>query len=73
MNALASEVPSATAATLLGLYQTVDKLAWKDCADLPLVQLPVVVAVNSKLLNLNVGPFFGDIAWNEENWGFLAS
>ena len=73
MNALASEVPSANPATLAGLYQTVDTMAWKDYVDLPLVQLPVVVAVNSKLLNLDVGPFFGDIAWNEENWGFLAS
>ena len=73
MNTLASEVPSAAPATLLRLYQAVDTMAWKDYVDLPLVQLPVVVAVNSKLLNLNVGPFFGDIAWNEENWGFLAS
>ena len=30
MNALASEVPSATPATLPGLYQAVDTMAWKD-------------------------------------------
>jgi peptide/nickel transport system substrate-binding protein len=73
MNALAGQITSATPARLRALYQEVDALAWKDFVDLPLVQLPVVVAVNSKLLNLNVGPFFGDIAWNEEDWGFLAS
>ena len=58
MNALASEVPSATPATLPALYQAVDTMAWKDYVDLPLVQLPVVVAVNSKLLNLERRPVF---------------
>jgi hypothetical protein len=33
----------------------------------------VLVAVNSKLLNLRVGAYFGNIAWNEEDWGFLVS
>jgi peptide/nickel transport system substrate-binding protein len=73
MDALLAEVPTATAAKQLALFQQVDERAWKDYVDVPLVQVPMVVAVNSKLLNVNVGPFLGDIAWNEENWGFPAS
>jgi peptide/nickel transport system substrate-binding protein len=73
MDALLGQLRTTAVAGLPALYQAVDTLAWKDFVDLPLVQLPVVVAVNSKLLNVNVGPFFGDVAWNEEDWGFLAS
>ena len=73
MDALLAQLPTAAPAALPALYQDVDTLAWKDFVDLPLVQLPLVVAVNSKLLNVNVGPFFGDIAWDEEDWGFRAS
>jgi peptide/nickel transport system substrate-binding protein len=73
MNALLGQLATAQPSTLPALYQDVDTLAWKDFVDLPLVQLPLVVAVNSKLLNVNVGPFFGDIAWDEQDWGFLAS
>ncbi len=73
MNALTAALGTATPARLPGLYQSIDALAWKDFVDLPLVQLPVLVASNSKLLNLKAGPFFGDIAWDEQDWGFLAS
>ena len=73
MNALAAQLGTATAARIPALYQSIDTLAWKDFVDLPLVQLPVLVAANSKLLNLKVGPFFGDIAWDEQDWGYLAS
>ncbi len=73
MNALAAQLGTATPARLPALYQSIDTLAWKDFVDLPLVQLPILVAANSKLLNLKVGPFFGDIAWDEQDWGFLAS
>ena len=72
MNALAAQLGTATPARLPALYQSIDMLAWKDFVDLPLVQLPILVAANSKLLNLKVGPFFGDIAWDEQDWGFLA-
>jgi peptide/nickel transport system substrate-binding protein len=73
MNALLGQMTTAPPARLPALYGEVDELAWKDYVDLPLVPLPVVVAANSKLLNLTVGPYLGDIAWNEEDWGFLAS
>jgi hypothetical protein len=73
MNALAAELGTATPARLPGLYQSIDALAWKDFVDLPLVQLPILVAADSKLLNLKVGPFFSHIAWDEQDWGFLAS
>ncbi len=73
MGALLAEVPAAAPAKLLTIFQQVDERAWKDYVDVPLVQVPVVVAVNSKLLKVNIGPFFGRIAWNEENWGFPAS
>ena len=73
MDALLAQMATAPPARLPALYGEVDALAWKDYVDLPLVQLPVVVAVNSKLLNLTVGPYFADIAWNEEDWGFRAS
>jgi hypothetical protein len=35
--------------------------------------VPVVVARNSSLLNVEPGPYFGDIAWDEQDWGFRAS
>jgi ABC-type transport system substrate-binding protein len=73
VNALAAQLGTASAARIPALYQSIDALAWKDFVDLPLVQLPVLVAANSKLLNLKVGPFFGDIAWDEQDWGYLAS
>jgi len=73
MAALLAEVPVASPAELPALYDQVDDRAWQGCVDLPLVQLPIVVAFNSKLLNLKVGPYFGAIAWDEEDWGFRAS
>jgi peptide/nickel transport system substrate-binding protein len=73
MNALVSQMATTAPDQLPALYQEADVLAWRDDVDLPLVQLPVLVAANSKLLNLSVGAYFGNIAWNEEDWGFLAS
>jgi peptide/nickel transport system substrate-binding protein len=73
MNAVLGQMATAAPSRLPALYQEADVLAWKDDVDLPLVQLPVLVAANSKLLNLSVGAYFGNIAWNEQDWGFLAS
>ena len=73
MNALLAEAHAAVPAQYASVFHQVDQLAWKNYVDVPLVQVPVVVAVNSKLLNVNVGPFLGYVAWNEEDWGFRAS
>ena len=73
MNALLGHLGSATPAALPALYDEVDKQAWAAYVDLPLVQVPVVVALNSQLLNVEAGPYFGDIAWDEQDWGFRAT
>ena len=70
MDALFGQIPTATPAELPGLYDQIDTQAWKDFVDLPLVPVPVVVVVNPHLLNVKAGPYFGDIAWDEQNWGF---
>jgi len=72
MNALANEIRSAAPAELPALYDEIDDQAWKDFVDIPLVQVPVVVARNSSLLNVEPGPYFADIAWDEQDWGFRA-
>jgi peptide/nickel transport system substrate-binding protein len=72
MNALANEIRSVAPAQLPALYDEIDDQAWKDFVDIPLVQVPVVVARNSSLLNVEPGPYFGDIAWDEQDWGFRA-
>lgn len=72
MNALANEIRSVAPAELPALYDEIDDQAWKDFVDIPLVQVPVVVARNSSLLNVEPGPYFGDIAWDEQDWGFRA-
>jgi hypothetical protein len=70
MNALIARIPTATPVELPGLYDQVDAQAWADFVDLPLVQLPVLVALNPHLLNVQAGPYFGDMAWDEQTWGF---
>jgi peptide/nickel transport system substrate-binding protein len=70
MDGLLARIPTATLAQLPSLYDQVDAQAWADFVDLPLVQLPVLVVVNPHLLNVEVGPFFGDMAWDEQTWGF---
>jgi peptide/nickel transport system substrate-binding protein len=72
MNALAHQIRSVVPAKLPALYDQIDVQAWKDFVDVPLVQLPVVVARSSTLLNLEPGPYFGDLAWDEQDWGFRA-
>ncbi|MGD0808396.1 MAG: ABC transporter substrate-binding protein [Acidimicrobiales bacterium] len=72
MNALANEIRSVAPADLPALYDEIDVQAWKDFVDIPLVQVPIVVARNSSLLNVEPGPYFGDIAWDEQDWGFRA-
>jgi acyl carrier protein phosphodiesterase len=72
MNAFANEIRSVAPAGLPALYDEIDDQAWKDFVDIPLVQVPVVVARNSSLLNVEPGPYFGDIAWDEQDWGFRA-
>jgi len=72
MNALANAIGSVTPAELPALYDDIDDQAWKDFVDIPLVQVPVVVARSSSLLNIEPGPYFGDIAWDEQDWGFRA-
>jgi ABC-type transport system substrate-binding protein len=73
MKALLGQVATTPPASLSALYDEVDKQAWADYTDLPLVQVPVVVAVNSQLLNVEAGPYFAYIAWDEQDWGFRAT
>ncbi|MGH9107118.1 MAG: ABC transporter substrate-binding protein, partial [Acidimicrobiales bacterium] len=73
MDALLARVPTTPAGQLPAVFDQVDNQAWQSAADLPLVAVPVVVATNDKLLNLQVGPWPADIAWDEQDWGFEAS
>jgi hypothetical protein len=34
------------------------------------VQVPVLVVVNPHLLNVQTGPYFAEMAWDEQTWGF---
>jgi peptide/nickel transport system substrate-binding protein len=70
MDALLARIPAATPAQLATLYAEVDGQAWADFVDLPLVALPVLVVVGPDLLNVVPGPYFGDMAWDEQAWGF---
>jgi peptide/nickel transport system substrate-binding protein len=72
MDALLRQVPTTPAAGLPALYDQVDAQAWKDYVDLPLVPVPVIVATASGLLNLEPGPDYSDIAWDEQDWGFAS-
>ncbi|HYA45512.1 MAG TPA: ABC transporter substrate-binding protein, partial [Acidimicrobiales bacterium] len=62
---------SGTAARLV-FYREVDAEVWADFVDLPLVAIPVLVASNSGLLNMRPGPYWSQLAWDAENWGFKA-
>lgn len=70
LDALLARIGTATPAQLPALYDQVDAQAWADFADLPLVQLPVLVVLGTHLLNVRAGPYFGDVAWDEQTWGF---
>ena len=70
VDALLARIGTATPAQLPALYDQVDAQAWADFADLPLVQLPVLVVLGPHLLNVRAGAYFGDIAWDEQTWGF---
>ncbi len=70
MNALLAQIPTATPVELPGLYDQIDAQAWADFVDLPLVPLPVLAVVDPHLLNVQAGPYFGDMAWDEQTWGF---
>jgi hypothetical protein len=70
VDALLARIGTATPAQLPALYDQVDAQAWADFADLPLVQLPVLVVLGPHLLNVRGGAYFGDIAWDEQTWGF---
>jgi ABC-type transport system substrate-binding protein len=70
MDALFGQVATAAPAQLPGLYDEVDNQAWADFVDVPLVQVPVLVVVGPGLLNVRAGPYFGDLAWDEQVWGF---
>ena len=72
MDALLTELGTAPAAELPSVYDQVDALAWTDFVDLPLVQVPVVIAVNKGLLNLQAGPYYGNVGWDEQDWGFAS-
>jgi peptide/nickel transport system substrate-binding protein len=72
MDALLRQVPITPAAGLPALYDQVDAQAWRDDVDLPLVPVPVIVATDSGLLNLEPGPDYSDIAWDEQDWGFAS-
>ena len=70
LDALLGRVATATPGQLPALYGQVDAQAWAGFVDLPLVQLPVLVALDAHLLNVRAGPYLGDIAWDEQTWGF---
>lgn len=70
VDAMLARIGTATPAQLPALYDQVDAQAWADFADLPLVQLPVLVVLGPHLLNVRGGAYFGDIAWDEQTWGF---
>lgn len=71
MGSLLARAPTLPAAQLPALYGLVDKQAWQDFVDLPLVWGPMIVALKPGLLNvLPVGAYPGNIAWDEEDWGF---
>jgi peptide/nickel transport system substrate-binding protein len=72
MNVLLTEASSAVGAARQVLYDQADVRAWDDFTDLPLVQLPVLVVYSSALKNVEVGPYYGGVAWDEEDWGFSA-
>ncbi|MGC8627908.1 MAG: ABC transporter family substrate-binding protein [Acidimicrobiales bacterium] len=72
MDALLARAAAATGAERLALYGDVDSLAWADFVDLPLVALPVMVVTSPHLLNVHTGPYFGQLAWDEQDWGFEA-
>lgn len=72
MDALLARAAVATGADRLSLYGEVDSLAWADFVDLPLVALPVLVVTSPHLLNVHAGPYLGQLAWDEEDWGFEA-
>ena len=72
MDALLAQVHVLAPAQLPALYDQVDTRAWDDFVDLPLVPVPVIVSFNRHLLNLQPGPFYGDITWDEQDWGFKA-
>jgi hypothetical protein len=72
MNALLAQIPTATAADLPALYDQVDAQAWADYVDLPLVPVPVIVATRRGLLNVEPGPYYDGIAWDEQDWGFAS-
>ena len=70
MDALLARATASPTSQWPSLYDEVDARAWSAAVDLPLVQVPVVVAVGSSLLNVAPGPYFEDLAWNEQEWGF---
>lgn len=69
MLALLALVPATPAAQLAALYGQVDTRAWLDFTDLPLVQLPVLVARQSDVLNVSPGPYVAQLGFNEQDWG----
>jgi peptide/nickel transport system substrate-binding protein len=72
MNLLLARASRAPGTELPAVYDKLDALAWKDAVDLPLVAVPVIVALDTQLLNVQPGPWPDAIAWNEEDWGFAA-
>ena len=72
MNDLLARAAVASGAEEEALYGQVDDRAWGDFADLPLIAVPVLFAYSSHLLNVQPGPYFGQVAWDEEDWGFEA-
>ncbi len=61
-----------TASQPAGPLDQVDAMAWSEAVDLPLVQVPYLVVVSHKLLNVDPGPLVGNLGWDAEDWGFAA-
>jgi ABC-type transport system substrate-binding protein len=72
MDTLLAQIPTSSEVGRAALYDQVDAQAWTDAVDLPLVAVPVIVATNRQLLNVEPGPYYGNIVWNEQDWGYQA-
>jgi len=72
MTKLLEQLATTGPAQLPALYDQIDAQIWSDLVDLPLVAVPVLVATAPGLLNVGTGAYFGDLAWDEEIWGFAS-
>jgi peptide/nickel transport system substrate-binding protein len=68
-----AELPQLAPGAVPALYNSIDALAWAGAFDIPVVGVPELVVTNPKLLNVVVGPYVGNLSFDEQDWGFAAS